>query len=582
MASASASSGDGHEALVLVAHRFGWLGLTSLGPPSAQLARLRGEAWRASLIDDAAFSSLVALLDDLPGMTTVQMSAALGALMSEGPQGALVAAAAYGGPSALMMGLIGLVGYRSSESGEEDEGDEDDEGGFGGRLVMSVQMGLGAAAVALLAHTAQRLQGSLAKREERAVCVATAALAVCAPTLRWTLPTLLLGAAGAGLLRRWSILRARGLLRRDGGAASADAAEATVPCQPALEHARDAQDGAESAQGGAHGGDERAGEYEERVAAVRAGRDPERVPTVPIPVPPAWALACAVLWVGVLVALLLLRASPMAGWPERILEPSYRSAMLLWAEGHAALVPFVLREAAPMLVPRASLLGAIALAHALPGPAMLSLGAFVGASYAGPLGSVLGFVAMHAPSLLATLAALPHWERLRGSLWLRAALGAVHAASTGIVLAAALLVFSVASTPPQQAIALITFASHHSAWPASALRVPTNAHGALTVAMGGALGVPFCLPWLMAAPSPPPPGHTTVDVAAASPRQPGGASVPVPASPTDAVHPGPAAAAAVTMQPPPPPPPPPAPNPPDPSPPPPPWPEPPAEVGWRE
>ena len=59
MASASASSGDGHEALVLVAHRFGWLGLTSLGPPSAQLARLRGEAWRASLIDDAAFSSLV-------------------------------------------------------------------------------------------------------------------------------------------------------------------------------------------------------------------------------------------------------------------------------------------------------------------------------------------------------------------------------------------------------------------------------------------------------------------------------------------------------------------------------------------
>jgi chromate transport protein ChrA len=157
MASASTSSGDGHEALVLVAHRFGWLGLTSLGPPSAQLARLRGEAWRASLIDDAAFSSLVALLDDLPGMTTVQMSAALGALMGEGPQGALVAAAAYGGPSALMMGLIGLVGYRSSESGEEDEGDEGDEGGFGGRLVMSVQMGLGAAAVALLAHTAQRL-----------------------------------------------------------------------------------------------------------------------------------------------------------------------------------------------------------------------------------------------------------------------------------------------------------------------------------------------------------------------------------------------------------------------------------------
>jgi hypothetical protein len=208
-----------------------------------------------------------------------------------------------------MMGLIGLVGYRSSESGKEDEGDEDDEGGFGGRLVMSVQMGLGAAAVALLAHTAQRLQGSLAKREERAVSVATAALAVCAPTLRWTLPTLLLGAAGAGLLRRWSILRARGLLRRDGGAASADAAEATVPCQPALEHARDAQDGAESAQGGAQGGDERAGEYEERVAAVRAGRDPERVPTVPIPVPPAWALACAVLWVGVPVALLLLRAS---------------------------------------------------------------------------------------------------------------------------------------------------------------------------------------------------------------------------------------------------------------------------------
>ena len=559
---------------MLVAHRFGWLGLTSLGPPSAQLARLRGEAWREPLIDDAAFSSLVALIDDLPGMTTVQMSAALGALMSGGPQGALVAAAAYGGPSALMMGLIGLVGYS-----ESDEDGEEDEGGFGGRFVLSVQMGLGAAAVALLAHTAQRLQGSLAKREERAVSVVTAALAVCAPSLRWTLPTLLLTWAGVGVLRRWSILRARGLLRRDGGSASADAAEATVPCQPALEHEQDAQDGAESVAGG----DERVGDYEARVAAVRAGRDSERVPTVPIPVPPAWAMACAALWVGVPLALLLLRASPLAGWPEKLLEPSYRSAMLIWTEGHAALVPFVLREAAPMLVPRTSLLGAIALAHTLPGPAMLNLGAFVGASYAGPLGSVLGVLAMHAPSLLVTLAALPHWERLRGSLWLRAALAAVHAASTGIVLAAALLVFNVASTPPQQAIALLTFASHHSEWPANALRVPTNAHAGLTVAMGGALGVPFCLPWLLAASSPPSPDHepdhATVDVAASSARQPGASA---PSSPTDAAHTGTAAAAAVTLQPPPPPPPPPVPNPPDPSPPPPPWPEPPAEVGWRE
>ena len=285
---------------------------------------------------------------------------------------------------------------------------------------------------------------------------------------------------------------------------------------------------------------------------------------MPVPLRVQWGRASAAVFVVVALLLLLLRwLAPLRGLA--LLEAAYRSAALAWGGGGGALVALWGREASPAYVTPAGFALGVGCALAAPGPGLFNLAAYVGAAYAGPLGALVGFVAMHTPGLLALHAALPSWVALRSSSHVRLLCRAVNAAAAGLTLAATMLLLRDTSAPPQQAIALLAFAAHAS-WASAPLRLPPRYHPPATVALGTVLGLPMCLPWLLGQPS-----GTTGPAAYHAPH--GAASGGATTAVSIATHAATSAASpsAGHALPPPPP----EPWPPDPSPPPPPVPEPP-------
>jgi hypothetical protein len=75
----------------------------------------------------------------------------------------------------------------------------------------------------------------------------------------------------------------------------------------------------------------------------------------------------------------------------------------------------------------------------------------------------------------------------------------VNAAASGLVVAAALLMLDVVRTPPQRTIALVCFTIHH--WPVKDYFGPKY-NAPATVAIGAVLGLPLCLPYVLAHPNP--------------------------------------------------------------------------------
>lgn len=92
--------------LVELARAFLWLGCVSFGGPIAHLGYFRSElVERRRWLDEAEFSELVALCQFLPGPASSQTVFAIG-LRRGGLAGALVAAACFTAPSALLMLLF--------------------------------------------------------------------------------------------------------------------------------------------------------------------------------------------------------------------------------------------------------------------------------------------------------------------------------------------------------------------------------------------------------------------------------------------------------------------------------------------
>ena len=81
----------------------------------------------------------------------------------------------------------------------------------------------------------------------------------------------------------------------------------------------------------------------------------------------------------------------------------------------------------------------------------------------------------------------------------QAFLKGVNAAASGLVVAAALLMLDVVRTPPQRTIALVCFTIHH--WPGKDYFGPKY-NAPATVAIGAVLGLPLCLPYVLAHPNP--------------------------------------------------------------------------------
>lgn len=615
---AGGSSG-GQVDLRTVAYRFGLLGSMAFGGSPAQVALLRTQPWRSELADDAAFASLVALCECLPGFTAAQIATARTLLpnrttdfvhlspvslcwfalscvtvgvLQGGAHGGAVALAAYAAAGTLALTALGAL--QPTPPGAPAHGSAHAPSAATA-LLGAIEMGMAASAVALLAKSAMQLASVHATTPPtRSICLAAAALGLVLPSARWLPPAVLVAAALAAACERWWAERQLG----SGGANTQRDEEEE---EAALEDERHSQHASASTSSKAAAAAASSAMLESEGAgaggaAARGKKSPSSasdVPTAFVPLSPRAGLACFVAWLGLWLLLTLLRLlhgngaggeggdgggggggegdATLLGW----LEATYRCGSLVFGGG-TVVVPLLRREVAGASgglghvsaggtqLPPSSFLEGVALSHALPGPGALSLAAYAGGYARGTLGALLGAVAVHAPGALVVYAALPYWATIRASRKLRTALVGVHAAAAGLVLASSLTLLKSANTPPQHAVGLLAFASLHSGWPAGAWRLPPRHQPALTVALGGVLGVPFCLPWLVAGGgggASAPPG-TTWSPAAGSPSS----------SATAAAHAtGARGGAAPSSVPPPPP----RPFPPDPSPPPPPMPRPP-------
>ena len=207
--------------------------------------------------------------------------------------------------------------------------------------------------------------------------------------------------------------------------------------------------------------------------AVLRGPTSTAAPPVAVPIGRRLALACAALFVTLLVVLPLSRIT-VANGELALFDSFYRAGALVFGGGHVVL-PLLQAEVVPTgWVTQEQFLAGYAAAQAVPGP-LFSFAAYLGATNApspqqgdlfatwpphGLVGAVLALIAIFLPAFLLVFAALPSWGALRSRSDAQAALRAINAAVVGILLAA--LITPVASSairgPMDAAFALAALA----------------------------------------------------------------------------------------------------------------------------
>ena len=445
--------------LLDVAKEFASLGVVAFGGPPAHVAMMldrlvHGLGW----IDEASFTSLFALTQALPGPSSTQLATALGGLRA-GVPGAVVAFCCFDAPGFLVMAVAGCS-HGALAAIERPEWAE--------RLLASAQIGLAAAAVALVAKAVITLGTKCAPDKlTRVLATGGAVGAMLLPGSGWLFPALL--AAGGAV---------------------------TVAAQAASKPPLSAQDSA-------------------RTALSRAESGVPKAAPPAVPVSRNLGGALFALW---LVLLLALGASARAGgddgpWVFSLADSFYRTGSLIWGGGqarfhhtapprHAAprpprtrprvrrrlptppqvVLPMLLAEVVPKWASEATFIQGFALVQALPGP-MFNFSAFLGGVARGPMGALVAWASLFGPGLLLIIAALPYWAEVQGSARAKAVLRGVNAVACGLVVAAAfLLAQHDAATLPQQAIAVVCF---------SAAQL-VGVHPALVVVLGAAIGPPLC------------------------------------------------------------------------------------------
>jgi len=454
--------------IAVVATRFARAGAFCVGGREDQVAMLQAQPWRSESIADASFTRLAAHVRSLPGPSILQLAAALG-LLQGGPLGGVIAGFSFSAPSALTMAALGSIAYASSSSAQFVPG----RLGGVGALLAALQMGVAAAAVALSARAAVSVSGSAVTTPmATALSLTAAAVALLAPATSSVMPlALILAGVVSACTAAWAARR------------GADDEASGVRSNGGLL----APDGGEGGGGGGGGG----GSFGRMHVGTRA------------------ACGLLALWLLLLAVLWGWEAGGAPGWVAE-LASHYRTAALL-VGGDAVALPLLFCAEVPRRVSSQQLLQAYALAHALPGPLVPSLSAYVGGAYAGPAGALLAWLGAMLPSLLLLHAALPLWAAprvgtfaaLTARLHAGAMLQGARAAASGLVLAGALLVLAEADAPPQHAAALLAFAAHHQLVAAGPARVPLLGLGArrhasqLIVLLGAVLGLVLCLPWLL-------------------------------------------------------------------------------------
>ena len=168
--------------LLVIAKRFAFLGTIAFGGPPAHVALMQCQTWRSDLLSDDEFASLFALTCCIPGPSSTQLAVSLGTLQG-GLRGGLVAFACFSVTATSAMTILGCIFHSTQGTSLGDTVDH---------FLRAINMGLGAAAVALVFKAALMLSTKLAAEPlTRGLNVFAAAIALLLPATIWVLPVVL-------------------------------------------------------------------------------------------------------------------------------------------------------------------------------------------------------------------------------------------------------------------------------------------------------------------------------------------------------------------------------------------------------
>ncbi|MFS0868995.1 chromate transporter [Paenibacillus xylanilyticus] len=158
------------------------------------------------------------------------------------------------------------------------------------------------------------------------------------------------------------------------------------------------------------------------------------VPDLVVPVSRTVAVLCLTTFVGLFIALPILRQVTGIEWLS-LFDYMYRSGSLVFGGGHVVL-PLLEQELVPRgLLSKDDFLAGYGATQAVPGP-LFTFAAYLGAITMGISGAIVATVAIFLPAFLLIIGTLPFWSVLRKNPHMQGVLTGINAAVVGILLAA--------------------------------------------------------------------------------------------------------------------------------------------------
>lgn len=360
---------------------FGWVGFTSFGGTGANLALFREILIEKGYVSAASFAEAFALANCLPGPTASQVVLGGVAAGTESPLAGILAVLLFMLPGALVLGVLGTLVGSSSSVSDNDSGS--DGGGFlTNPWVLSMQEGVGLAAISIIAKAAYELAITLVQTPlQQALFAFTCVATVAFNEFWWVAPlTLVLsGLTGFALVPD----------------PLPPSEQLPPPTSPPLDQPRD------------------------RATALGSGG--------------ISSFLGGLLFVGPWIVLVALIVPELFGQPLGPVSIFYRVGCLVYGGG-PVVVPLLLTQLRGVLTHQQFLLG-FGVVNCMPGP-MFNIAAYCGGVAFGAWGAAMCWSAMMLPGAAMALGALPLWGKVRSSGAMAKALTGVNAAAAGLMVAA--------------------------------------------------------------------------------------------------------------------------------------------------
>jgi len=360
---------------------FRWVGFTSFGGTGANLALFREVLIEKGYVSAASFAEAFALANCLPGPTASQVVLGGVAAGTESPVAGLLAVLLFMLPGALVLGVLGIL-VGSSSSGRDNDSGSDGGGFLTNPWVLSMQEGVGLAAISIIAKAAYELANTLVQTPlQQALFAFTCVATVAFNEFWWVAPlTLVLsGLTGFALVPD----------------PLPPSEQLPPPTSPPLDQPR------------------------ERATALGSGG--------------MSSFLGGILFVGPWIVLVAFIVPELLGQPLGPVSIFYRVGCLVYGGG-PVVVPLLLTQLRGVLTHQQFLLG-FGVVNCMPGP-MFNIAAYCGGVAFGAWGAAMCWSAMMLPGTAMALGALPLWGKVRSSGAMAKALTGVNAAAAGLMVAA--------------------------------------------------------------------------------------------------------------------------------------------------